>query len=278
MSLDPALIEETDDCIHRIKAFHKAHRRKVNRLIKPTDEGRREIYRLSEFGLPIPDDFKALYFNHDGIRPPDRMMPWHAHVLLDLRWPSILGIVDLTMIIRHQKQLHSTERIPVFMNEELVWIDLFPNMALNGSTPLVANLGLASEKTFIAFDSTIAMLRSVCAAQDAGVIRFQGKDEVLPDGTEFRKGQTRYNVKELWDVIRPHNPRADYWQAVIDGPIDWEMVDLDKIMKESIHTMPEKMPGQARDLHELNTDFETEMHKKGWTEEQITAAKELPKN
>ena len=222
------ILEEVEDCIRRIKAFHEAEGRRVHRYIKRSRKGRAGIAELAAFDLPVPEDFRALYWNYNGTKPSDRTTIWERNVFLDLDWLSAETLVRMNKIIRIEKTFHYSDKLIGFMGLNGVSFDLFPGLARGGDTPLVANLGPLSKKTFIAFDSTLAMLRSVCAAQEAGILHYQEEysPPSEPDGRAVEKGEIRYDLKELWDVVRPFNPRAEYWPAVIAGPIDWEEIEL----------------------------------------------------
>ena len=80
--------------------------------------------------------------------------------------------------------------------------------------PLMATLGSLGLKTFHAFDSILAMLRSVCAAQDAGILRYRG-------------GEMRYDFIEFRDVARAHNRNTEYWDLMAAGTLDWEKITYD---------------------------------------------------
>ena len=279
MSLDPALVEETDDCIRRIKAFHKKHGRRVHKLIVPSEQGWADLHHLEGLDLPIPDDLKALYKHFDGAARTDTMKIPEAAVFLDFEWFEMSLIHDLTLIARHEDMPFAEERIQFTTSgATFTNIDLFPLRAKNGAAPLMANQAYSSRKLFTAFDSTIAMLRSVCAAHDAGVIRFAARDD---PANGIAKHQTLYDPAELWDAIRPHTPGADYWPALIDGPIDWELLPPPPPKPGAIPgvvEMPEGMIGPERSKREAEDEFRREAREAGWTEAQIEAAFKIPED
>ena len=226
----PDILEEVEDCVRRIKVFQEVQGRRIHRDIKRSRKGRAGIAELAEFGLPIPEDFRALYWNYNGTKPSDRITIWESNVFLDLDWWRAEALVRGNKITRIEGTFYSSEKLVGFLSLSGISFDLFPGRACGEHTPLVANLGALSKKTLIAFDSTLAMLRSVCAAQDAGILRYQEArlPPSEPQGRAIEKGEIRYDLKELWDVIRPFNPRAEYWPAAIAGPIDWEEIELPK--------------------------------------------------
>ena len=108
-------------------------------------------------------------------------------------------------------------------------MDLKPSQTEGSQTPLLMRSGILARNSFIGFDSTLAMLRSVCAAQESGVIRYNEGfiPAEEPGGLPTQPNEILYDVKELWDVIRPFNPRADYWPKAIDGSIDWDEIEVE---------------------------------------------------
>lgn len=226
--IDRAILDEVEDCITRIRAFQEAQGRRVIKYMKRARKGRAGLAEIDQFGLPIPEDFRALYWNHNGTRETIAITKWESNVFLDFDWPPIDSVVLSNKIIRIDPQGHSLDKLRWLHGSHGAAIDLFPMRAHDGNVPLVANLEGISTKTFIAFDSTLAMLRSVCAAQDAGILRYQEErgPPREPGGRDIEANQILYDPKELWDVIRPFNPRSDYWTALIAGPIDWELRPL----------------------------------------------------
>jgi hypothetical protein len=222
----PAMLEEIDDCIARIAAFQKASGRRVFKLIKRSRKGRGGMATLAGFGLPIPADFAALYDHFDGIAASARLSFWETTVFLDAFWPDSAMLVAANEIARLEKFPDAGRKIRGFLTTHGVSYDLFFDLAQGGAVPLVANLGPLSHRSFIAFDSTLAMLRSVCAAQDAGVLRY-APDRIahFPSfGCGVEKDEILFDPKDLWEVIRPFNARAEYWALLAQGPIDWQNI------------------------------------------------------
>jgi hypothetical protein len=218
------LAEEIDDCIARIAAFQKARGRRVFKLIKSSPKGREGIAAMADFGLPIPEDFAALYDHFDGVAAAARMSFWESTVFLDAFWPESAMLIDSNRIARLEKHFAAEQKICAFLTTQAVSYDLFPALAQDGAVPLVANLGPLSQRKFIAFDSTLAMLRSVCAAQDAGILSYavDRTDFFPPYGRGVEKDEILFDPKELWEVIRAFNTRAEYWELFAQGPVDWQ--------------------------------------------------------
>jgi hypothetical protein len=199
--------------------FQKASGRRVAKLIKKSRKGREGLATLAGFGLPIPEDFAALYDHFDGITASARLSFWETTVFLDAFWPESAMLVSSNKIARLEKHFAAERKIRAFLTTHGVSYDLFPDLAQKGVVPLVANLGPLSQRSFIAFDSTLAMLRSVCAAQDAGVLRF-APDRVAhfpAFGRGVEKDEIVFDPKDLWEVIRAFNARAEYWALLAEG-------------------------------------------------------------
>ncbi len=198
-------------------------------LLKSCDIMRHNLLRqglYDGFGLPIPEDFAALYDHFNGITASARLSFWETTVFLDAFWPESAMLVSSNKIARLEKHFAAERKIRAFLTTHGVSYDLFPDLAQEGVVPLVANLGPLSQRSFIAFDSTLAMLRSVCAAQDAGVLRY-APDRIAhfaPFGRGVEKDEILFDPKNLWEVIRAFNARAEYWALLAEGPIDWQKI------------------------------------------------------
>ncbi|MCK4818917.1 hypothetical protein KA005_24300, partial [bacterium] len=68
--MDANILEEVNDCILRIAAFEKLQGRRIYKSFKRGRKGRAGIEELLQFNIDIPDDFRALYWNYNGIKPP----------------------------------------------------------------------------------------------------------------------------------------------------------------------------------------------------------------
>ena len=259
------ILEEVEDCIDRIAAFQKAQGRKVHRYIKRSTAGREALAELERSGILVPEDFKALYWNHDGIEPRVRLSFFQKTVFLDFCWSPLSQLIALTRDTEAASRFHDPAMTVVFSGLHGVYLNLSPAHARDGEMPLVAKMGVLSPRRFVAFDSTLALLRSTCAAQDAGILRYQ--ETYLPQSDDTPRqvmpGEVCYDVKALWEVIRPFNRHADYWIAQQDGPIDWQVV-IPKMPKEVWDSLPEALKKMAlTPPEELNRIAEEEMRAAG---------------
>lgn len=215
------ILEEVEDCIRQVKAFQEAQGRRIHRRIKRSRKGRDGFAELEQFGLSIPEDFRALYHNYNGIEP--SLIPmWEQTVFLEFEWQPVHLLVVGNKVRRLEKLNPLVDRLNVFNATSAVSMELAPRAEQDGAVPLAMTLGPLSRNHYTGFDSTLAMLRSVCAAQDAGILRYRTEREGVKE-----RGQIEYDPKELWDAIRPFNPRADYWPALIAGTLDWDRVDYE---------------------------------------------------
>lgn len=259
------ILEEVEDCIDRIAAFQKAQGRKVHRYIKRSTQGRDALAELERSGVLVPEDYKALYWNYNGIEPRVRLSFSQKTVFLDFCWSPLSKLIELTRDTVAASQFHDPKMTVVFSGLHGVYLNLSPHHARDGEMPLVAKMGVLSPRTFVAFDSTLALLRSTCAAQDAGILNYQESYLPQSDATprQVMPGEIRYDVKALWEVIRPFNPLADYWVAQQDGPIDWQVV-IPQMPKEVWDTLPEALKKMAQaPPEELNRVAEEEMRAAG---------------
>jgi hypothetical protein len=218
------ILEEIDACIARIAAFQEGCGRRVFQKIKRSRKGRAGMAVLAGFGLPVPEDFAALYYHYNGIGAV-RLSFWEQSVFLDASWPDSGLLWSFNEIARIEKHFHAERKIRAFHTTRSVSYDLFPDLAQDGAVPLVANRPL-SRRTFIAFDSTLALLRSVCAAQEAGILRYapERMAHFASYSCDVEAGEILFDPKELWNVIRPFNARAEYWPLLAQGPVDWQEI------------------------------------------------------
>ncbi len=267
----PEILEEVEACLGRIKAFLEAQGRRIHRSIKRSRKGRKGLAELEQFGLPIPEDFRALYHNHDGI--PLLMFPeWQQGVFLDFQWSPMEDLVRANTIMRREAVNPLAGRLQAFMNTRGLRMQLDPGAAEQGRTPLLMTLGTLSRRNYIAYDSTLAMLRSVCAAQDAGVVRFRDKDD-----PERREGEVVFDPLEFWDVIRPFNARADYWPALVQGCVDFEEIAVSLPQDGVIVSSPEMREAMGVDKEKIYREVERAMRRAGMTEEEIIRARTEPR-
>ncbi|MDU8926841.1 hypothetical protein RXV86_05555 [Alisedimentitalea sp. MJ-SS2] len=212
---DKSLLEEIGACIAKVKVFHESHNRRIANFIKRSRKGRQGLERLAEFGVPIAEDFQALYWNYNGTNQRSSMSMWAAAVFLDFEWYPWDSIIISTEESFARSDLPVTDRLLAFRGDQGLDLDTAPFLASEGATPLVVSIAPLSEKTFIAFDSTIAFLRSVCGAQDAGIIWFE-------------EDKASYKLDEFWDVAKEFNTRAEYWPLMLQDKLDWEEIEYDE--------------------------------------------------
>ena len=236
----PEVLEEVEDCIHRIWAFQKAQGRKVHKSFKRSQDGRDGIAALERSGVPIPEDYRALYWNYNGIEPRQLLSAAQKSVFLGFSWSPISQVIDGIQSNGTASAYDDPSMTIVFGGVNGIYLSLSPQQARDGQTPLVARMGVMSPRKFIAFDSTLALLRSTCAAQDAGILRYQQQYWQDPKNPArgIHRAEIQYDVKALWATIRPFNRRADYWAAQVDGPIDWQTV-IPQMPKEVWDQIPE---------------------------------------
>ncbi|SDE27862.1 hypothetical protein [Rhodospira trueperi] len=269
------LLDEIERLVFAIRDFHARHGRSIARRIKRSSKARPRLDELRAFFDPIPEDYAALYTVFDGVRQPDTMSQWQSAVFLGHHWDPIDWVIRGMRIMRIEQQRHGFERLPAFRGSATrgsVDFDVFPTWVENGQAPVVANLGSLSPRLFIAFDSVLAMLRSIVAAQEAGVIRFRAQDD--EDGHE---GETLFDPGALWDVIAPLNPRADYWRTLRAGPIDWQLDPIkDKPAGGVVPLDPEVRRLIWGDPEASWTKADEEMRGSGMTEEPDRPDREPP--
>jgi len=213
--ISKAVLEEVEDCIRRVADFHEANGRAIAKHIrKRTRKGRAELEELAQFGLPLPDDLRALYWNHNGTGQGTSIPMSATGVFLEFRWLPARTFVGTNKVMRVRKEVQVHDRVQIFSGAKGLDLDLAPKLAFGKQIPLMVSLGPLSLKTFHAFDSILSMLRSVCAAQDAGILRFEG-DTVHYVFAEFR------------DVARAFNINTEYWDLMAAGTLDWEEIHYD---------------------------------------------------
>ena len=267
-TIAPEILEEVEDCISRIMAYQKAQRRKVHRHVEPNPNGRAGLAALEALGVPIPDDFRALYWHYDGVSHRHLASPARAAafcVFFNFFWSTTDRVLQLNAWLRETSPHHPPDMTALFDGLHGLRLGIWPQRAVGDTLPLVVKHGVYSAKSFIAFDSTLAMLRSVCAAQDAGILWHSEKfvSQFGIQGEQILPHQVCYNVRELWDVIRPFNPNADYWIAQFDGSIDWEH-QPPRMTPEMWAEVPEALKKLvSRPREEVQREAEAEMRAAG---------------
>lgn len=263
----PEILEEVEACLARIKEFLEAQGRRIHRSIKRSRKGRKGLAALEQFGLPVPEDFRALYHNHDGI--PLLMFPeWQQGVFLDFHWSPMESVVRGNKIMRLEPVNPLVGRLQAFLNTRGLRMQLDPGAAADGQVPLLMTVGTLSRRNYIAYDSTLAMLRSVCAAQDAGVVRFRDKADPAR-----REGEVVFDPREFWEVIRPFNPRADYWPALVQGCVDFDKIEYTPPKDGFIVSSPEMREAMGIDKEKIYREVERAMRRAGMSEEEIIRAR-----
>jgi hypothetical protein len=222
--ISPEILEEVEACIQKIKVFQQGHDRRISKFIKKRRKGHDRIDALEEFGLVIPEDFRALYYNYDGVTPGGSLSWWEWGVFFEFYWSPIDFLVSANKIMRLEKQNPLTDRLDAFEAPSAKALQLAPKLEKDGKIPLVMTLGTLSRNAYIAFDSTLDMLRSVCAAQDAGILTFEEEGN---SDSDRNRHETYYDLKELWDVIHHFNTRANYWSKAIADELDWDRIHVE---------------------------------------------------
>ena len=259
------VLEEVEDCIDRMAAFQKAQGRRVHKYIKRSTDGRDGLAELERSGVLVPEDFKALYWNYNGIEPRVRLSFPQRTVFLDFCWSPLSRLIELTRDTVAVSAYHDPGMTIVFSGLHGVYLSLSPRHARDGEMPLVAKMGVLSPRTFVAFDSTLALLRSTCAAQEAGILRYQETDrpQSADNPRYVMRDEIQYDVKALWPVIRPFNRLSDYWPAQLHEPIDWQP-EIPQLPQEAWDNLPEGLKKMVlTPPEELNRTAEEEMRAAG---------------
>jgi hypothetical protein len=217
------ILEEVEDCIQKIKAFQKAHNRRIHSSIKKASKDPNRLEELEQFNIAIPEDFRALYFNYNGTKQTGFNL-WELSIFLQFYWRPVDWLVRANKIIRIETKNPDLKYLSAFSSCQSLTLNLDPSSEESGEVPLLITLGGLSRNGYLAFDSTLSMLRSVCAAQDADILRFE---PTRNDATHREKDEIYFDPKELWDVIKPFNKRAEYWPALIKDKVQWDEIDQD---------------------------------------------------
>ncbi len=207
-----ALQQEVDGLIAKVVAFQGLHGRRVARAFKRTRKGRPLLEELGQFGLPLPPDFRAMYHNHNGADP-GATMSWHQMaVFLDWQWPDLWSVISVNKVSRKRKEFPSPDRIWMTREEtRFTSLELYPAGEVEGQVPLLATQGPLSAVTYVAFDSPLLMLRTVVAAQEAGLISYD------------TEGRAAYPLQDMAALAGAINPRQTYWTALAEGTVDFKI-------------------------------------------------------
>ena len=207
-----ALQQEVDALIDQVATFQAAQGRRVAKAFKRTRKGRPLLEQVAAYGLPLPPDFRAMYHNHNGADP-GATMSWHQMaVFLDWRWPDLESVVSCNRVTRKRKEFPSPDRIWMsFEHNRFTDLELYPAGEVEGEVPLLATQGPLSAVTYIAFDSPLLMLRTVVAAQEAGLIAYDSE------------GRASYPLEEMAALAGAINPRQTWWTALAKGTVDFQI-------------------------------------------------------
>lgn len=256
---DKALVDEIDALVERLKALHDEQGRKVAKKLKRTRKGREPIAALAELGLPPPEDLRAFYWNWNGAF--GGMTMWEETVFLNFAWSQARIVHDGARIAQIEEGFYAQQGINLSLSTRGEMMTIFPDRAGEAGTGPLEITQPWSATTYPAFDGIVAMLRSVVAAQEAGLVTYAPERVDGPDGTiEVEKGEPVFDPAALWQVIAPLNPRTAaggaYWPALAAGEIAFDGTPPD--ISEGITMKPEVVEIVFRDAIE---------QKKRWDEE-----------
>lgn len=206
------ILDEVEVLLEKIMNFHKAHGRKIATYFKRSRKGRAGIEQLESFGVAIPDDFRALYWNYDGAQP-NIMYEKATQVFGEFNWSNSSTLFTTNRVSRLRVNLPLTKTLYAFRGYRAVSLDLAPALAKAGKCPLIATLSALSQERFVAFDSTVDMLRTVAEAQSRGIFWFEGDE-------------TRYDKKAFAAIVKEFNQRDTFWDAYANDAIDWKQLPL----------------------------------------------------
>lgn len=225
------ILEEVEDCIVKIKTFQKNNQRRIHSTIKRIPNDINRLSELEQFNIDIPGDFRALYCHYDGTKQSGFSF-WELSVFMQFYWRPVEWLVRTNKIIRIESKNPNLSYLSVFPSCHALTLNLDPSYKKEGEVPLIVSLGSISKNGYIAFDSTLAMLRSVCAAQAAGILHYEAERN---DAANREKNEIYYDPKELWDVIKTFNKHAEYWPALIDNKVKWDEIDTSLPTNGVIH-------------------------------------------
>ena len=203
---------EVQEVLEEILDHHRRAGRKIAKHFKRTRKGRAGIDRLEAFGVPIPDDFRALYHHYDGAQP-NVMWEESMKVFGEFNWCDTGTLLSGNKVTRSRK-LPLTDRLWIAHGDRALKLELAPALSADGLCPIVAAYSANSEKSFIAFDSTLGYLRAVREALGSGAIDLAGEKPEI-DKLGFAK------------AVAAHNARDEFWNAYARDEIDWDFIDWD---------------------------------------------------
>lgn len=261
----PELVEEVEDCIHKIKSFQVDKGRRISKSVKRVRNNSKNLIQLEQCAPSLPEDFLALYFHYNGAQPSASLSMWEWSIFLEFEWCPIDVLVGRNKIMRMDSINPLVDRFDTFHSPEGLALQLDLSAKPGDDVPLLMTLGSLSRNAYIAFDSTLAMLRSVCAVQDAGIVRYVEKGQRVSkaNGVQRELNDIYYDVKELWDVIHPFNSQAQYWPALIDASLEWDEIEVEIPENGILNLSPEVREFIVGDPEGYHQTAEEEMRKAG---------------
>ena len=222
------LIAEIDALVEEIKAFHAARGRGIAKQMKRGRKGRAALADLEGLGVNVPDTLRALYWNWNGAESKGRMSKWDRAVFFDHQWVPADMLISWQKISKLENQTHNDSGIRLFMGggtKPFMQWSASPSPVQDA--PLVAALPWA-QRVYAAFDGILPMLRSVVAAEKAGVISYALARATSDDGTILtEENAIQYDPAALWESIAPLNPLTadaehNYWRAIATDTLEFD--------------------------------------------------------
>lgn len=221
---DSALVKEIDGLIEEIKSFQQSHGRSIAKKIKRTRKGRTLGPELEALGFDVPESLLALYWNWNGAEIGSK---WDRGLFFGHRWISVDIVISWLKISRLEQHSHCDKKLRIFLGGAIEEISIWPESSTNGDSPLVAAVSWA-QRVYFAFDGILPMLRSIVAAEQAGVFSYAPERIYADDGTiAFEDNEVQFEPAALWEAIEPHNPRTakeefNYWRALATDSVEFD--------------------------------------------------------
>ncbi len=266
ISPDPALVAEIDGLIEKIKAIHERHGRGIASKFKRARKGGSDLLALSALGIDVPEDLRALYWHWNGVAGTGRTTHWDEEVFLNYKWPLAAFLTDWLRIARLEGQAHSDVGLHIFSSWTSTPLMLYFPQASKNVSPLVATEPWA-QRVYHAFDGIVPMLRSVIAAEEAGVISYAPERVVGENGKIIvEANEIQYDPAALWEAIEPLNPRTagqefNYWRALATDTLEFDGAPPD-IASGIIEMKPEVQEIVFREVIGEETKWDDELQKK----------------
>ena len=264
--------EEVEACITKVKEFQKTKGRRVAKSIKRSQKGFEGLRELEQFGIDLPQDFRALYHHYNGVEA-NNLSLWESSVFLNFDWLSSQVLVRDNKIKRVDVN-PLTDMLYVF-GSPLYCLFLGSSQDKTTERPLMISKHPLSRNFYIAFDSTLAFLRSVCAAQEADILKVHSEHKPTNDK---EPGEVYYDKKELWDVIKTYNPgSSEYWLAEINNSIEWDEIHIDIPGNGILDLNSELTDIIVGDVSDYQVLAEREMKKSSLAEKEMTKTRNTNK-